>query len=360
MEFFTPIKPERSSSIGMALVVSSPTPLLLLNEHLAVTAASQTFCASFDLDCETIVGKTLFEMGDGEWKAPQLRLLLEATASGKAEIDAYEYTLKRPGQPDRALILHAHVLDHVGEDALQLVLAVSDITAIRDADRALQAASDRNESLAKEKLLLLQELNHRVANSLQIIASIMMQRVRNVHSDETRGHLRDAHHRVMSIAKLQRLLASNDSNEVKLGPYLTDLCASIGASMIADPEKLSLVVSADDSMMNPEQSVSLGLIVTELAINSLKHAFPDANQTGRIEVTFASSETGWLLTVADDGIGLPKDHAGAKPGLGTGIVNALANQLVAEVAVTDADPGTTVTVTHTAKAGTKTEAVAAV
>ena len=353
MEFFTPLKPDRSSSIGMALVVSSATPLLLLNEQLVVEAASQTFCTAFDLSCAGLVGMPLFEMGAGEWNTPQLRSLLEATASGQAEIDAYEFTLKRAGQPDRALILHAHVLDHSGEGPLQLVLAISDITAVRDSENALRAAASANETLVKEKQVLLQELNHRVANSLQIIASIMMQRVRSVQSEETRGHLRDAHHRVMSIAKLQRMLAATATDEVQLRPYLTDLCASIAASMIADPAKLTLTVTADDSVMNPEQSVSLGLIVTELAINSLKHAFPDVTQSGKIEVTFAANKTGWVLTVADNGAGLPADHATAKPGLGTGIVNALAAQLVAAVALADNGPGTTVTVTHLAAKGTQ-------
>ena len=359
MEFFTPLKPDRSSSIGMALVVSSATPLLLLNEQLVVEAASQTFCAAFDLSCTGIVGMPLFEMGQGEWNAPQLRSLLQATASGKADIDAYEFTLKRAGKPDRALILHAHVLDHSGEDALQLVLSISDITAIRESDRALRAAADANEALVREKEVLLQELNHRVANSLQIIASIMMQRVRSVQSEETRGHLRDAHHRVMSIAKLQRMLASSAIDEVQLRPYLTDLCASIGASMIADSDKLSLAVTADDSVMKPEKSVSLGLIVTELAINSLKHAFPDSTKSGRIDVTFSANGAGWVLTVADDGVGLPADHAVAKPGLGTGIVNALAAQLVATVELSDNGPGTTVTVTHLATDPAEPEAIAA-
>lgn len=350
MEFFTPIKPERASSIGMALVMSSTTPLVLLNAQLAVEAASQSFCNQFGLDCRALPGKSLFELGQGEWNAPQLRSLLEATASGKAEIEAYEYTLKREGLSDRELILHAHVLDHTGDEAVQLVLAISDITEIRESNRALRVAANANEALVREKEVLLQELNHRVANSLQIIASIMMQRVRSVQSEDIHGHLLDAHHRVMSIAKLQRLLAANSAAEVQLRPYLTDLCASIGASMIADPEKLTLAVIVDDSEMTAEKSVSLGLIVTELAINSLKHAFPESSPSGKIEVTFIGRGAGWVLTVADNGSGLPTDHAKAKPGLGTGIVNALAAQLVATVELSDGHPGTTVTVTHAANA----------
>jgi two-component system, sensor histidine kinase PdtaS len=115
--------------------------------------------------------------------------------------------------------------------------------------------------------------------------------------------------------------------------------------MIADPATLQLKVVVDDSTMIPDHSVSLGLIVTELAINALKHAFPDPDHVGEIDVTFASNADGWELIVADDGVGLPGDHATAKPGLGTGIVNALAGQLSATIVVSDAKPGTCVTVT---------------
>jgi two-component sensor histidine kinase len=200
------------------------------------------------------------------------------------------------------------------------------------------------DTLVREKEVLLQELNHRVANSLQIIASVLMQRVRSVQSEEARGHLQDAHHRVMSVATLQRQLAKSASGDVALRPYLTDLCASIAASMISDPDMVRLTVDADNSVMPADQSVSIGLIVTELVINSLKHAFPNTNRKGEIRVAFETSDNGWALTVADDGIGIIGDHASVKQGLGTGIVNALATQLAATVEVTDAKPGCVVLV----------------
>jgi hypothetical protein len=99
MEFFTPFDPENSSSLGIALVVSSAIPLLLLNQQLVVQAASETFCRNFDLPIDAVVGVALFDLGNGEWNKPQLRTLLEATASGRAAIDAYEFELKRAGCP---------------------------------------------------------------------------------------------------------------------------------------------------------------------------------------------------------------------------------------------------------------------
>ena len=339
MEHFTPLPPESSNSLGMALVMSSAAPLILLNEKLFVKAASESFCRAFSLAPAGVVGAELFALGHGEWNIPQLRSLLTATASGSAAIDAYEMDLKRPGQPNRCLVLHAHVLDQSTTDGLRMVLAIVDVTEAR------QAARD-NDALLLEKHILLQELHHRVANSLQIIASVLMQRVRSVNSEESRVHLRDAHHRVMSIATLQRQLASTATGEVKLRPYFTDLCASIGASMIANPERLKLTVEVDDSVTSADRSVSLGLIITELVINSLKHAYPADDAAGTIRVGYHATPEGWTLTVADDGSGLPGDEATVKPGLGTGIVNALATQLEATVETTDAKPGTLVSIVH--------------
>jgi two-component sensor histidine kinase len=169
---------------------------------------------------------------------------------------------------------------------------------------------------------------------------------RKVQSDEARNHLHDAHHRVMSIATLQRQLAATKAGDVALRSYFTELCDSIGAAMIFDRQLLALEVIVDDSITSSEEAVSLGLIVTELVINSLKHAFPDRTRPGRIVVEYRSESTGWRLTVGDDGIGLSGDHTSRKPGLGTGIVDALARQSGASVTVVDTNPGMRVAILH--------------
>jgi len=339
MELPVFFKPGSSSSLGMALVATSSTPLVLLDESLVVQAASRSFCRTFLLEPDAVVGAELFSLGDGEWDVPQLRSLLTATASGRAEIDAYEMDLKRAGQADRCLVVNAHVLEQ-GDEALRLVMAVTDVTEAR------QAVRDKD-ALASEKHVLIQELNHRVANSLQIIASVLMQRVRSVQSEETRAHLRDAHHRVMSVATLQRQLAFTASGDVALRAYFTDLCTSIGASMILDHALLTITVEADDSTTTADRSVSMGLIVTELVINALKHAFPDPAARGAVTIRFnAAAGAGWVLSVADDGVGIAAEHAVAMPGLGTGIVNALAAQLGAAVEVSDGHPGMLVSIIH--------------
>jgi two-component sensor histidine kinase len=173
-----------------------------------------------------------------------------------------------------------------------------------------------------------------------------MQSARRVQSEETRLHLQDAHSRVMSIAMLQKQLAVTQLKSVELRAYFSDLCRSISASMIDDPQRITLETIVDETATNSDVSVSMGLIVTELVINAIKHAFPRQTSGGKIIVSFAADEQGWLLSVSDNGSGMPAGDKRGKPGLGTGIVEALSTQLDASVTVADANPGTRVEVRH--------------
>jgi two-component sensor histidine kinase len=201
-------------------------------------------------------------------------------------------------------------------------------------------------------------LTHRVANSLQIIASVLMQSARKVQSEEARGHLQDAHHRVMSIAAVQRHLAVSSIGDVALRPYFVQLCESLAASMISDPNALSIDVTVDDSVVAANKSVSLGLIVTELVINALKHAFP-GHARGKIVVGYKSVGADWTLSVKDDGIGMPTGNQRAKTGLGTGIIEALAKHLDASIQVLRADPGVAITISQSSEVSVLRHAPAA-
>lgn len=322
----------------LAVVVSSIEPLLFLSDDLKVIAASASFCRAFEIDPSSVPGKRLSDLGAGEWAMPKLESLLRATASGSANIEAYEIDLKRPGQKTRQLVLNAQTLDDGDIDHIRLLLAIVDVTDAR-------AEARIKDDLIRDKAVLLQEVQHRVANSLQIIASVLMQSARRVQSEEARGHLRNAHHRVMSIAALQQQLSTSLGGKVELRAYFTQLSRSLGASMIADPDRLSIRVTVDDSVVDADVSVSMGLIVTELVINALKHAFPD-ERNGVIVIDYRSSGNDWTLSIADNGIGVPRGNDAPKAGLGTGIVEALVKNLNGEIELSDAGPGAVVTISH--------------
>jgi two-component sensor histidine kinase len=331
-------------ALALAVVDSSTSPLLLLDGDLAVVAASSAFCRAFHVQRAGTVGRSIFAIGDGEWDTPQLRSLLKSTLSGAVDIEAYEMDLAASRSGDeRQLVLNAHMLEYGDADHGRMLLTVADVTDARAAARLV-------DNTLREKAVLLQEVRHRVANSLQIIASVLLQNARMTQSEEIRSHLRDAHDRVMSVAALQQHLAASTLGDVELRQYFTKLCESIGASMIRDPEQIKLEVLSEEARVDADVSVSLGLIVTELVINALKHAFPGGGH-GRIVVGYTTEDHDWTLSVSDDGVGMPKDPADAKAGLGTSIVQALSQQLDAAVSVHHAHPGTKVTIVHTEVVG---------
>lgn len=337
----TPIQaPDPVTNLAEAMVVNSSTPLIMLDENLTIIAASLSFCRAFGVDCETLPDSSILAMGEGEWDVARLKSLLRATSLGGTDIDGYEMLLPATkGHTERSLKLSAHRLDYDGAPAVRLLLTVVDTTEAKAAKRDLEA-------LIANNVMLMQELQHRVANSLQIIASVLMQSARRVSNDETRKHLQMAQNRVLSIATIQRQLAQSGAAEVKLRPYLEQLCESIGISMIADPDILTIDVDVVDVSVSSASSVSLGLIVTELVINALKHAYP-MDQGGTIKVRYKTNGRGWTLEVEDDGVGMPVlDKPRAVAGLGTSIVDALARQLQARIVIADAGPGTRICIRH--------------
>ncbi|MDQ0395037.1 sensor histidine kinase [Labrys monachus] len=335
--------PHAEAASTLAVITWSNEPLLFLTGDLTIIAASVSFCRTFQITPESVTGRRLSELGDGEWDMPRLGSLLKATALGSAEIQAYEIDLVRKDRKPRYLVLNARKLDEGDAGYVRILLAITDVTVAR-------AEARQKDELLREKAVLLQEIQHRVANSLQIIASLLMRSARRVQSEEARGHLHDAHHRVMSIAAVQRHLAVYEPGDVPLRPYFVQLCESLGASMIFDPTRLSIIVTVDDSVAAANESVSLGLVVTELVINALKYAFPDYRR-GTIAIDYRSIGANWTLSVRDDGVGMSTGADKPKPGLGTGIVEALSKQLGSVVRVDDGNPGTTITLVHDQAAG---------
>jgi two-component sensor histidine kinase len=213
-----------------------------------------------------------------------------------------------------------------------------------------RAAEREMAELLRHKEMLLQEMQHRIANSLQIIASILLRKARTAQSDETRMHLRDAHLRLMSVGAIQQqLLGSGHGDPVYIGPYLSGLSQALAALMTDNSRLISLNVQAEDGTASSAEAVSIGLIVAELVINAFKHAFVGDEASGLVVVAYEAAETSWQLTVSDNGIGMPEgqlDSDKPRPGLGTIIVAALAKQLDARVEVMRNRGGTTVSITH--------------
>lgn len=327
--------------LAQAIVDTLREPLLVLDKELRVVAASRSFYKTFKLQRQDVQGLQIYTLAKGQWNIPELRLLLERILPQNAVMDAYEVERDFAGLGQRTMLLNARTVFHKNETGHLILLAIEDVTDARADRRAL-------EELLKQKEVLLQEMQHRVANSLQIIASILLLKARTVQSEETKLHLQDAHSRVMSVASVQKQLQATARGEhVAVGPYLTRLCDSLAKSMIGDSRPITLTVNAEAGEATSSEAVSIGLIVTELVINALKHAFSQDETDGRVVVAYQTAGEAWRLSVSDSGSGkTPKIVADSKPGLGTSIVEALASQLGARVETISSKRGTQVSITH--------------
>ncbi|MEJ0078944.1 MAG: histidine kinase dimerization/phosphoacceptor domain -containing protein [Alphaproteobacteria bacterium] len=328
-------------ALAQGIVDTVREPILVLDKDLRVIAASRSFYLAFKVSPEHTQGRLLYELGDGQWDIPKLRVLLEKIIPEHGVMEGYEVEHEFPGLGHRTMCLNARQVFYEEGADTTILLGMEDVTERRVLER------DKDE-LLRQKDVLLEELEHRIANSLQIIASIILLKAKAVQSEETRLHLHDAHKRVMSIAAVQRQLhASGATGTIQIAPYLTRLCEVLATSMIGDIRPISLQVVGEGGSATSRQAESLGLIVTELVMNALKHAFPDEKTEGQIIVAYDTAGTNWKLSVSDNGIGKPDGvFAQGKTGLGTGIIKALAHQLGAQVETLAGPEGTTVSITH--------------
>ena len=332
---------EDATALAYAIVNTVREPIVVLDHELHVIAASRSFYRTFKTDRETSEGKFFFELSDGAWDVPQLRMLLGKILPEQGTIEDFDVEAEFHNLGRRTMSLSARQVVYESGAETTILLGIEDVTG----RRALEKEKD---DLLREKDVLLEELQHRVANSLQIIASIIMLKAMRVNSKETRAHLQDAHNRVMSVATVQQQLhVAGGIGRIEIEPYLTKLCQALANSMIGDDRPVSIEVSGDAGDASCREAESIGLIVTELVINSLKHAFNGVKKGGRITVTYEVSGRDWKLSVADDGSGRPEGKlAQSKEGLGTGIVNALAKQLNAQIETVSSAGGTSISITH--------------
>jgi len=339
-------------ALAQGIVDTVREPVLVLDRGLRVIAASRSFYSAFNVCPEETQGRPLYELGHGQWDLPRLRVLLEKILPERGVMEGYEVDHEFPSLGQRTMCLNARQVFYEGGADPTILLSLEDVTDRRTLER-------EKDGLLRQKDVLLEELEHRIANSLQIIASIILLKARTVESEETRLHLQDAHNRVISVAAVQRQLhASGATGLIDVAPYLSNLCEILAHSMIGETRPILLRVSGQGGNATSRQAESIGLIVTELVINALKHAFPDEKADGEIVVAYDTAGTNWKLSVSDNGIGKPDgSFAQGKSGLGTGIVEALSNQLNAKVEVSADADGTTVSVTHATFNATEMRAV---
>jgi two-component sensor histidine kinase len=207
-----------------------------------------------------------------------------------------------------------------------------------DAEAEVHASRDRYAALAAEREVLLREVNHRVGNSLQIIASLLHLQANSSDDNDVKAALSNAMGRVAAVAQVhRRLYTSHDLNSVLLNQYLEALLEDLRRS--AEGNRMSrLTLKAESIEIDPDRAVAIGIIVNELVMNAVKYAYPDG--PGPIHVRLIANADKFELSVTDDGVGLNVKINPRSTGMGQRIVNAMASKLNACVERDPAHAGT--------------------
>src|SRR5664279_28539 len=174
-DLFADIPEGIALALSHAIIDTVRDPLLVLDENQRITAASRSFYQTFKLDGQDLRGQVLFDIDGGQWNIPELRELLDTIAKDDATIDGYEVDREFPVIGRRTMLLNVRKVYYEKGTHSTVLLAFEDVTDRRAVDRQL-------EELLREKDMLLEEMQHRVANSLQIIASILLIKARTVQS----------------------------------------------------------------------------------------------------------------------------------------------------------------------------------
>ena len=334
--------------LALAIVDALPEPFLVLDDTLRLLAASRCFYQTYGEDPANAHGRFLFELSDGQWDIPGLRQLLSAILPGRTGLEGFEFEASFGKLGKRTIQLNALPLRQDDRSERMVLLAIKDITERRESEQEKQRLLEHTEELLEQQKTLLREMRHRISNSLQIIASILLLKAGSVSSEETKKELRAAHQRVMSVAAVQdHLQASDGIEQIEIGPYLTKLATGLSSSMVGTKQEIKIKVVSDAGTLATSNAVSLGLIVTELIMNAVKYAFPRPSKSARVRVTFEKAQSDWKLTVADNGVGRrQRVEEQTSTGLGTALIAALAKQLGAIVSETSTTKGLRVDITR--------------
>jgi two-component sensor histidine kinase len=213
-----------------------------------------------------------------------------------------------------------------------------------EAEAEIHASRDRFAALAAEREVLLREVNHRVGNSLQIIASLLHLQASSSPQEEVKAALTNAMGRVAAVAQVhRRLYTSHDLKSVLLNQYLDALLDDLRRS--AEGNKMSrLTLQAETIEIDPDRAVAIGIIVNELVMNAVKYAYPDPDAAGPIHVELRGDGGDVVLSISDDGVGLNGKSDPRSTGMGQRIVSAMAAKLEASVERDPAHAGTRIVV----------------
>jgi two-component sensor histidine kinase/CheY-like chemotaxis protein len=226
-----------------------------------------------------------------------------------------------------------YVIKTIGEDFFALLGS-----AFQQAREKQRLAEDKQQ--AEEELrhsnarleTLLKEVNHRVANSLQLVSAFVHMQSSALPDAAAKSALQDVQRRIQAIAQVHRRLYTGSAvDAVAMDDYLSALIAELQETWSTPAAPRRLTLASEPISMKTDRAVALGVIVNELVSNACKYAYP-ASAAGEVRIVLTrDGENRFLLKVEDDGCGIAADAKPKGTGLGTKVIRAMAKSLQAQL-----------------------------
>jgi PAS domain S-box-containing protein len=210
----------------------------------------------------------------------------------------------------------------------RIVGIAQDITPQKEAEERLRASEEQIRTSLNEKEVLLKEIHHRVKNNLQVISSLLSLQAGQIHDREAAEVFKDSQYRVRAMALVhERLYQSDDLARIDFAGYVRDMTSHLLRSYRGLSRGIRLIPTVEGVSLDVDAAIPCALIINELVSNALKYAFPDG-QSGEIRVTLVDTAGVIIMTISDDGIGLPDGTAfETSDSLGLQLVHSLTDQL---------------------------------
>ena len=242
-----------------------------------------------------------------------------------------EHRLKQKDGSYRWVVAKAKAQVREGK-AFRLTGSNTDIQARKEAE-------DSTRKALEEKTILLQEIHHRVKNNLQIVSSLLLLQAAHSKNEDTVAALDTMRLRIHSMALLHETLYLSDNlSRISFADYMTRLVQHLMNSIGPAVSRVSVDLAIPPVEFDMDTTVTVGLLVNEIITNAVKHAFP-GDRRGHIRIALTARRNQYVLTVEDDGVGLPDNlDTDALPSLGLKLIQMMTAKLQADF--THSGPGT--------------------
>jgi len=294
-----------------------PHGIVAMDPDSVIQSVNASFVRIFQFEPEEIVGRKLHDVlvPDGLLEEAE-KLSLVTFEGGIANKESFRR--RKDGRLVPVRIIGVPIMI---DGRIRSIFAIYE-----DISERLRYEADLKRAVA-DKDVLMRELQHRVKNNFAVISSLLNMESGDIQDERARRAIEESRHRLRALASLYDRLARTDSvSETDVQAYLQDLTRSIMHICGAEARGIELDLDIEPLTLSIEIVVPLSLIINELIINALKHAFAERDR-GRISIRLRSGKDHGVLEVEDDGIGLPPEPVAPRKTQGSTLIEVLAEQI---------------------------------